>query len=229
MGSTKIDSSAVYALFEELKQKIDELGKKAKPKDQADSTIETVELATLIDALRDHANQQQFTPEQIKVLQTNLAQYSAYSLGKVNESLRKVFIDLIAAITPIDEKINLIKSQQNLVIRKEPVFSVDFRNSKAAITIISMALLIIFSLGGNVWQLIRNSQLKDNDLKYRYIKSVNGITPENIYKLENIFLYHRDEKKIREIRGKVEDYENRIKANAEKIELQRLNNSATTK
>jgi hypothetical protein len=229
MGSSKMDSSAVYALFEELKQKIDELGKKAKPKDQADSTLETVEIATLIDDLLNHTNQQQFTPEQIKVLQTNLAQYSAYSLSKVNESLRKVFTDLIAAITPIDEKINLIKSQQNLVIRNEPVFSVDFRNCKAVITIISMVLLILFSLSGNIWQFNRNSQLKDNDLKYRYIKSVNVITPENLYKLETIFLYQRDEKKIREIRGKVEDYENRIKANAEKIELKRLNNSTKTK
>ncbi len=31
MGSGKMDSSAVYTLFEELKQKIDELGKRGTP------------------------------------------------------------------------------------------------------------------------------------------------------------------------------------------------------
>jgi len=48
---------------------------------------------------------------------------------------------------------------------------VDLRNSKAAITIIAMALLILFSFEGNIWQLNRNSQLKDNNLKYHFIKS----------------------------------------------------------
>ena len=84
MGSSKMDSSAVYALFEELKQKVDELGNKTVPDTQADSTSDPQDLISLIEALQIQIKQQQqFTPEQIKVLQTNLAQYSAYSLGKV--------------------------------------------------------------------------------------------------------------------------------------------------
>src|SRR5674476_771558 len=166
MGTSKMDSSVVYDLFEELKQKVDEMGKKTIPDNQTDSTSDPEELIPLIEDLQIRINQQQFTPEQIEVLQTNLAQYSAYSLGKVNESLRKVITELKALITPIDEKINLLKSPQNIVIRKEHIFSVDFRNSKAAITIIAMALLILVLFGGNICQFNRNSQLKDNDLKY---------------------------------------------------------------
>ncbi len=229
MSTSKMDSSAVYTLFEELKQKIDERVNRATPINQANSTSDPEELKSLIEDLQIKINQQQFTPEQIKVLQTNLAQYSAYSLGKVNDSLRKILTELKAIITPIDEKINQLKSQQNVVFRKEHVLIVDFRNSKAAITIISMALLILFSLSGNIWQSDRNSQLKDNELKYRYIKSINDINAENLNKLERIFHYQRDNKKIREIRENVEDYENRIKDNAEKIELQRLSNSPKKK
>lgn len=93
MGTSKMDSSAVYALFEELKQKIDELGKRATPINQANSTSDPEELNSLIEALQIQIKQQQqFSPEQIKALQTNLAQYSAYSLGKVNDSLGKVII-----------------------------------------------------------------------------------------------------------------------------------------
>jgi len=134
-----MDSSAVYTLFEELKQKIDELGKRATPNHQTDSTSDPAELISLIEDLQIRINQQQFTPEQIRVLQINLAQYSAYSLGRVNDSLRKVITELKALITPIDEKFNLLKSPQNTVIRNENVFIVDFRNSKAAITIITLA------------------------------------------------------------------------------------------
>jgi hypothetical protein len=217
MGTSKMDSSAVYDLFEELKQKVDEMGKKTIPDNQTDSTSDPEELISLIEDLQIRINQQQFTPEQIEVLQTNLAQYSAYSLGKVNESLRKVITELKALITPIDEKINLLKSPQNIVIRKEHIFSVDFRNSKAAITMIAMALLILALFGGNIWQFNRNGQLKDNDLKYRYIKSLNGINSENLYKLENIFHYDRDKKLMKGIRQNVEEYEKRIREMAEKI------------
>ncbi|MDP2338979.1 MAG: hypothetical protein Q8N05_21500, partial [Bacteroidota bacterium] len=115
-----------------------ERGKRATPINQANSTSDPEELISLIEALQIQIKQQQqFSPEQIKVLQTNLAQYSAYSLGKVNDSLRKVITELKTEITPIDEKISLIKFPQNMVIRKENVFIVDFRNSKVAITIIT--------------------------------------------------------------------------------------------
>jgi len=212
--TSKMDSSAVYTLFEELKQRIDELGKRATTINHANSTSDPEEQISRIKDLQIRINQQQFTQEQINVLQTNLAQYSTYSLGKINDSLRKVITELKALITPIDEKFNLLKSPQNMVIRNEHFFSLDFRNSKAAITIITLVLLILLSLGGNIWQFNRNSQLKDNDLKYRYIKSTNGITPENLYKLEDIFHFNPDEKLIREIRQNAENWEKSIQNTA---------------
>jgi len=227
MGTSKMDSSAVDELFEELIQKVDEMGKKTIPDNQTDSTSDPEELISLIEDLQIRINQQQFTPEQIEVLQTNLAQYSAYSLVKVNDSLRKVITELKALITPIDEKINLLKSPQNLVIRKEHIFSVDFRNSKAAITIIAMALLILVLLGGNIWQFDGNIQLKDNDLKYRFIKSLDGINSENLYKLENTFHYDCDKKLMKGIRKEVEYYEKKIRETTEKLERERLKEGNT--
>ena len=220
MGSSKMDSSAVYTLFEELKQKIDELSKKSIQGNQANSTSDSEILNSLIEDLQIRINQQQFTPEQIK----NLGQISVYSVNKVNENLNKFFTEIKAVITPIDEKITLLKFPQDMVIRNDHNFRVDFQNSKAAITMISMALIILLSFGGNIWQLNRNSQLKDNDLKYRYIKSTNGINPENLYKLEDIFQYNRDKKLIKEIRGNVEEYERKLIEIAKEIERNRIKN-----
>ena len=87
---------------------------------------------------------------------------------------------------------------------------------------ITMGIVILLSLGGNIWQLDRNSQLKDNDLKFRYVKSTNGISSENLDKLEDIFQYQRDKKLIREIRGKVYEYEREVQKAAEEIERKRL-------
>jgi hypothetical protein len=214
MGSSKMDSSAVYTLFEELKQKIDELDKNAITDDQTDSTENSEEIISLIEELKVLINQQRFSPEQIK----NLGQVSGYSINKINENFSKAIAEIKLAIKPIDEKINQIKSQQNVVIRKEHVFSVDFRNSKAALTMISMGLVILLSFGGNLWQWNRNGELKDNDLKYRYIKSLNGISSEKLNKLEYTFEYHRDKKLIKEIRNKVDEYEEKAQEIAEKIQ-----------
>ena len=218
MGSSKMDSSAVYALFEELKQKIDELDKNATPIDQTDSTLNSEELISLIEELKVKLNQPQFSKRQIE----NLGQIAANSINMINANFSKAVTEMKTAIKPIDEKINQIKSQQNVVIRKEHVFSVDFRNSMAALTMISMGLVILLSFGGNIWQLDRNGQLKDNDLKYRYIKSINGISSQNLGKLEDIFQYQRDKKIIREIRTKVEESERDIQKAAVEIERKRL-------
>ena len=90
IGSCKIDSSAVYALFEELKQKIDESGNNAIPDNQTDLTFDIDEIILLIEDLKVHINQQQFSLKQIK----NLGQIAAYSINKVNESAGKIFTEL---------------------------------------------------------------------------------------------------------------------------------------
>lgn len=220
MGSNKMDSSAVYALFEELKHKIEKLDKNAIPDDQTDSIVNSEELILLIEELKVKLNQPQFSKRQIE----NLGQIAANSINMINANSSKAITEIKSAIKPIDEKINQIKSQQNVVVRKEHVFSIDFQNSKAAITMISMGLVILLSLGGNIWLLDSNNQLEDNDLKYRYIKSTNGINPEKLYKLEDIFQYNRDKKLIKEIRENVEEYERKLIEIAKEIERNQIKN-----
>ena len=64
MGTSKMDSSAVYTLFDELKQKIDKLGKMPIPDNQANSTFDLEELISLTEDLQIQIKQQQqFSPE----------------------------------------------------------------------------------------------------------------------------------------------------------------------
>lgn len=221
MSSSKMDSSAVYTLFEELKQKIEELDKNATPDDQTDSTVNSEELISLIEELKVKLNQPQFSKRQIE----NLGQIAANSINMINANFSKAFSELKSAITPIDEKINQIKSQQNVVIRKEHVFSIDFRNSKAALTMITMGIIILLSFGGNIWQWNRNSELKNNDLKYRYIKILGKATSKDLLRLETIFNYDQNKDSIYVIGEQIKTYERLVKEQVEKIERVRLSNS----
>ncbi len=64
--------------------------------------------------------------------------------------------------------------------------------------------------------------MTDNDLKYRYIKSKNGITPESLNEIENIFQYNRDKKPIGEIRQNLENYERQLIERIEQMEKNQL-------
>ena len=146
MSTGKMDSSTVYALFEELKQKIEQLVKN-EVLERPNSNFDTEQITVLIHELRNYTNQRQFSPEQIKELQNIQAQVAGYSLGKVNDNIRKILTELKAIIVPLNEKVGLLQTPTNMVIRKEHVFIVDFRRSKTAITIITMALVILLSWG----------------------------------------------------------------------------------
>lgn len=223
MSTEKMDSLAVYALFEELKQKIVELGNKQTQNVQAGSAINSAEISPLVEEIRKLASQKQFTPEQIKELEEEMAGFTSHALKKSFEKWDKGFSAVTNLIHQIDEKIKTLNVPQDFVIRKEYVFCLDFKNSKAAITLISMGLIILLSLAGNIWQSARNNQLKDNDLKYRYVKMRGEANSESLLRLEDVFTYNRDKDSISVIRIRVETYERLIKEQAEKIERARMN------
>ncbi len=223
MATDKMDSSAVYALFEELKQRIVELNSKTAQSVQPNSTIDTREITALLEELRILAGQKQFTPEQKKELEEMMALFAGTALGKAFEKLDKDFSNVTDILSRVSENLNLVSVPANFVIRKEHSLSIDFKNSKAAITMIAMGLIILLSLAGNIWQINRNCQLKDNDLKYRYVKMQGEAKQEVLFKLETVFTYGRNEDSIAIIRKRVETYERLVKEQSEKIERARLN------
>jgi len=208
MATDKMNSSAVYELFEELKQKIMELERKTLLEVQADTASHAERIETLLEELRTFAAQRQFAPEQINELQRNMTQVAAYSLGKVNNKLDQLFAGLSALIDPINKKMDLVNLPEHFVNRKENVhsFTLDFKNSRTAITIIVMGLVIFFSLAGNIRQFRLNSQLKNNDLKYRYIQMMGKINHEALLKLDTTVTYEPNKDSIAAIRKQVEQY-----------------------
>ena len=164
-------------------------------------------------------------PEQLLQLIAAYLQNSEQKLGKVSD----------AVIQSEKHVLSKMEDLKQITISQKPDFKVhhyhniDLRSSKVVITIVCLSVLLLASLFGNVQQVIVNSRMTDNDLKYRYIKSTNGINSENLNKLEDIFHFNPDEKLIREIRQNVEVWEKSIQNTAEKIEHEKLRNSKSKK
>jgi hypothetical protein len=148
-------------------------------------------------------------------------QNSEQKIGKVSESVRESEKHVLSHM----EDLKQITISQKPDSKVHHYHNIDMRSSKVVITIVCLSVLLLTSLFGNVQQFIVNSRMTDNDLKYRYVKSTNGVTPENLYKLEDIFQYNPDEKLIREIRLNVENWEKSMQNAAEKVEHEKLRNS----
>lgn len=82
---------------------------------------------------------------------------------------------------------------------------VDLKSSKVVVTIGVLVVLLLASFFGNLKQSETNSRMSDNDLKYRYVKSQNGISAEKLKRLEKAFQYPRNKKIINAIKTEVED------------------------
>lgn len=152
-------------------------------------------------------------------------QNSEQKIGKVSESVRESEKHVLSHM----EDLKRITISQKPDSKVRHYHNIDLRSSKVVITIVFLSVLLLASLFVNVQQFIVNSKMTDNDLKYRYIKSTNGISSENLGKLEDIFHYNPDERLIREIRQNVENWEKRIQNTAEKLEHEKLRNSKSKK
>ena len=99
--------------------------------------------------------------------------------------------------------------------------TIDLMSNWALIALaVAMTGIIIMA-----WVIRGQRDYRDNDLKYRYIKMLDGVTPGEIERLETNFTYRRNPDSIRTIRRRVVEYEQLVQQKAEKSERARLNAS----
>ena len=224
MYTDRMDTSAVYGLFEELKQSLTEMTASLKGRSEQ-QTIDLSRIEELLYKMNTLSKQEVFSSEQIRVLEEILTKSVVAGMEIVFEKQDGWDAEKKETLQAIEAKIDEMGKESRTVIRKEHVFSLDFKNSKTVITLCCMGFVHSFSLVGNFWQMRQNSQLSDNDLKYRHIKMYGEANQEKLMDLETVFTYQRDEKQIALIREQVKTYERLVKEQAEKTERARLNTS----
>ena len=77
---------------------------------------------------------------------------------------------------------------------------------------------LYYTLVLNYNQKQENNRLADNDFKYRFIKASNQVDSIKLSELENIFVYNRSEKAIKELKDRVISYEKALLEQARKLE-----------
>lgn len=122
----------------------------------------------------------------------------------------------------IISKLDQITEVQAIPKRVRHRISIDVKSSWVSFALVGLFLSLITSLCLCYKLKQINTQLADNDLKYRYVKAFSKTDTSSIYKLEDVFEYNRNSKVIREIRKSVEQYEQDVTDRARRLEQAKL-------
>ena len=200
MKDEKLLLEGIYAMIEEMREK----------PIRSESTIPTVQTVDL---------------SEITMLIKHWGTQSTKQTSEMKETLATKLDNLAtnAKQTSVpDERLNrIIEILQQPPAKPLPqrhYHSIDLKTPETLRYILLQWAFIVLFVGSSVFLAFRNMELRDNDLKYRYIKSLNP-NNELIHHLEKVFKYDRDRKEIRSIRKNVKKYEDEVKKRAERIEI----------
>lgn len=160
--------------------------------------------------------------QMLKRLETNLTNKTDQesSVGAID--IQKITDRFYQSEEIILAKLESIEQIQLAPKKVSHRLTIDIASSWVFFSMLGMGILIIVSFFFHYQQRETISQLSDNDLKYRYIKAFNKSDSTSIYKLEDIFGYNQNIDKIREIRKATIQYEEDVKARAERLEQAKL-------
>jgi hypothetical protein len=142
--------------------------------------------------------------------------------GKQEELIQ---VDL-TAVNVMTERFKDVIREVRKPVKVEHHHKIEIASNWVFLSLMGMGLMILglSYFIGNQRQTI--SRYRDNDLKYRYIKTQRQTNEENLYRLEQQFKYN-DSVKI--IRKQVEKYEELAKEQVERIERAKQNHEEAEK
>ena len=100
--------------------------------------------------------------------------------------------------------------------------SFDLKSSKVFTYMVAVSVLCFVSLVGNYFLWQNKQQYKDDALKFRIIRVWRGCSPKEILWLNDVFDIHRNEKIIKRIKGKADDYDMELKQKADSLMQMKL-------
>lgn len=100
--------------------------------------------------------------------------------------------------------------------------SFDIKSSRVFTTVVAVSIICFISLVGNYFLWQSKQQNKDDALKFRIIRVWRGCSPKEILWLNDVFDIHRNEKIIKLIKEKADDYDMELKQKADSLMQRKL-------
>ncbi|WP_315089112.1 hypothetical protein, partial [Alloprevotella tannerae] len=139
---------------------------------------------------------------------------------RIKDEEAKSIDELVASVLTMLHEWEEQPKQQEHIHRH----SFDLKSSKVFIYMVAVSVLYFVSLVGNYFLWQSKQQNKDDALKFRIIRVWRGCSPKEILWLNDVFDIHRNEKIIKLIKEKADDYDMELKQKADSLMQNNLQN-----
>ena len=210
-----------FVLFEEIKNKLETIYrelKELKEKENNSISLPTPAISVQDNELQDQELLKQYELQTKEILNKYIATQMRIK-DEEAESIDKLVASVLSMLHEWQEQKEHPQPQE-LLHRH----SFDIKSSKVFTTVVAVSGLCIVSLVGNYFLWQSKQQYKDDALKFRIIRVWKGCSSKDILWINDVFDIHRNEKIIKLIKGKADDYDMELKQKADSLMQNNLQN-----
>ena len=208
-----------FVLFEEIKNKLETIYRELKElKEKENGSVSLPAQST--PAQTDEQKEQELLNQYEQRTKEVINKYIGVQVRIKDEeakSMDKLVASVLTMLHEWQEQKEYPKPQE-LLHRH----SFDIKSSRVFTTVVAVSVLCLVSLVSNYFLWQSKQQYKDDALKFRIIRVWRGCSPKEILWLNDVFAIHRNEKIIKRIKGKADDYDMELKQKADSLMQMKL-------
>ena len=208
-----------FVLFEEIKKKLETIYRELKElKEKENSSVSLPVPSTPVQ--RDEQQEQELLNQYEQRTKEVINKYIGVQVRIKDEEVKSMDKLVASVLTMLHEWQEQKKHPQP----QEQIHrhSFDIKSSKVFTTMVAVSVLCLISLLSNYFLWQSKQQYKDDALKFRIIRVWRGCSPKEILWLNDVFDIHRNEKVIKLIKEKADDYDMELKQKADSLMQKKL-------
>lgn len=210
-----------FVLFEEIKNKLETIYrelKELKEKENGSVSLPVSSTPVQSNEQREQELLEQYE-QRTKALLNKYIDVQVRIKDEEAKSMNKLVASVLTMLHEWEEQKKQPQPQEH--IHKH---SFDIKSSKVFTYMVAVSVLCFVSLVGNYFLWQRKQQYEDDALKFRIIRVWRGCSPKEILWLNDVFDIHRNEKIIKLIKEKADDYDMELKQKADSLIQNNLQN-----
>ena len=210
-----------FVLFEEIKNKLETIYrelKELKEKENGSVSLPVSSTPVQSNEQREQELLEQYE-QRTKALLNKYIDVQVRIKDEEAKSMDKLVASVLTMLHEWEEQKKQPQPQEH--IHKH---SFDIKSSKVFTYMVAVSVLCFVSLVGNYFLWQSKQQYKDEALKFRIIRVWRGCSPKEILWLNDVFDIHRNEKIIKLIKEKADDYDMELKQKADSLMQNNLQN-----
>ena len=210
-----------FVLFEEIKNKLETIYrelKELKEKENGSVSLPVSSTPVQSNEQREQELLEQYE-QRTKALLNKYIDVQVRIKDEEAKSMDKLVASVLTMLHEWEEQKKQPQPQEH--IHKH---SFDIKSSKVFTYMVAVSVLCFVSLVGNYFLWQRKQQYEDDTLKFRIIRVWRGCSPKEILWLNDVFDIHRNEKIIKLIKEKADDYDMELKQKADSLMQNNLQN-----